>query len=84
MQPIELGIKPRSVSMVTQWKDLSLNKVIKSSKVFNCKKIIKQILIAIDTVHNNFVMHRDLKPANIVLDDEQGNNLKIIDFGMAK
>lgn len=29
-------------------------------------------------------MHRDMKPANIVLDDENGLNLRIIDFGMAK
>lgn len=29
-------------------------------------------------------MHRDLKPANIVLDNGVGDNLKIIDFGMAK
>ena len=29
-------------------------------------------------------MHRDLKPANIVLDNAEGDNLKIIDFGMSK
>jgi serine/threonine protein kinase len=29
-------------------------------------------------------MHRDMKPANIVVDDANGSNLKIIDFGMAK
>jgi serine/threonine protein kinase len=55
--------------MVTTWKDLTLNKVIKASGNYNCKNILKFILVSVDSIHNNLIMHRDIKPANIVLDD---------------
>lgn len=70
--------------MVSEWKNLTLNKIIKEEKGYHAKNIFKQILKATASIHNNFIMHRDLKPANIVLDNGAGENLKIIDFGMAK
>lgn len=70
--------------MVTEWKELTLNKLIKSTNSYDAKKIIRQILKGMESIHNNFIMHRDLKPANIVLDNGDAVNLKIIDFGMAK
>jgi tRNA A-37 threonylcarbamoyl transferase component Bud32/ActR/RegA family two-component response regulator len=45
-------------------------------------EILKQIADAISVVHGHGVLHRDLKPTNILVDQE--NNVKIIDFGVAR
>lgn len=54
----------------------------------------RQICLAIETAHNGIffqgeicpVIHRDLKPTNIfIIEDEQGNEqVKVLDFGIAK
>ena len=43
-------------------------------------KIMKQILEAVNYLHDNGVVHRDLKPENIMLLSNQ-TDLKLIDFG---
>lgn len=43
--------------------------------------IIQQILQAVSYCHNLKIVHRDLKPENVLIDKEQGNCIKIIDFG---
>lgn len=70
--------------MITEWKQLTLNKLIKSNTPYNTQAIFRQIVKGMDSIHSNFIMHRDLKPANVVLDNGNAGNLKIIDFGMAK
>lgn len=45
--------------------------------------IIKQILQAIAYCHEQNVVHRDVKPENLMIDKEQNNILKLIDFGTA-
>jgi serine/threonine protein kinase len=45
------------------------------------KAIFKEILIGINSVHENNVAHRDLKMENIMLDKDF--NIKIADFGFA-
>lgn len=45
--------------------------------------IIKQLLEGIHHLHLHNIMHRDIKPENILL-DEKSNQIKIIDFGLAK
>jgi len=47
-------------------------------------KIFKQILLAIKYCHQNNVCHRDLKPENFLFESKEGDNLKIIDFGLSK
>ena len=54
---------------------------------FSAAKIMKQLLAAVNYLHNNNIVHRDLKPENIMLTSEpkEGNyEIKLIDFGAAR
>lgn len=46
------------------------------------KKIVLQLLDAMQYYHSLQIVHRDLKPSNILI-TRNGNNVKIIDFGLA-
>ncbi|MBN2723121.1 MAG: serine/threonine protein kinase [Deltaproteobacteria bacterium] len=45
---------------------------------------VLQILNALEACHKKSIVHRDLKPENVMLTGPQGNQIKLIDFGMAK
>lgn len=45
--------------------------------------IMKKLFQAINHCHSNNVAHRDLKPENIMY-TEDGEDIKIIDFGLSK
>ena len=49
------------------------------------KKIMRQILDAINYMHKNGVAHRDMKPENIIVENAKDGEfrLKIVDFGLA-
>ena len=46
--------------------------------------IIKQILSALTYIHSNNIVHRDIKPENILLDSNNDDSIKIIDWGTAR
>lgn len=48
-------------------------------------KIMKQIVLGLQSAHKEGIIHRDLKPANIMLDTPDGEPfVKIADFGLAR
>ena len=54
---------------------------------YSAAKIMRQLLAAVNYLHNNNIVHRDLKPENIMLTSEpkEGNyEIKLIDFGAAR
>jgi serine/threonine protein kinase len=47
--------------------------------------VIKQIVAGLKAAHQQGIVHRDLKPGNVmVVNSEEGMQVKIIDFGLAK
>lgn len=53
-----------------------------ANKVNDVRNIMKQVLQAVDFIHESCVIHRDLNPRNILIDDNL--NVKICDFGLAR
>ena len=46
-------------------------------------KTIRQILLAINYMHQKNIIHRDLKPENILFESKDNEDVKITDFGFA-
>uniref|UniRef100_A0A8C4R4B5 Protein kinase domain-containing protein n=1 Tax=Eptatretus burgeri TaxID=7764 RepID=A0A8C4R4B5_EPTBU len=45
---------------------------------------VRQICEAIAHMHQQYILHLDLKPENILCVNREGNQIKIIDFGLAR
>lgn len=46
--------------------------------------VMRNLLSALDYLHQNNIVHRDLKPENLILAEKDNDyNLKIADFGLA-
>ncbi|CAD8207421.1 unnamed protein product [Paramecium pentaurelia] len=48
------------------------------------RQIIKQLLTAIQHIHNKGICHRDIKPDNILVNIEGDCELKLLDFGVSR
>ncbi|MDZ4835761.1 MAG: serine/threonine-protein kinase [Candidatus Melainabacteria bacterium] len=47
-------------------------------------EIFEQLCEGLSVAHGLGIIHRDVKPGNIMFLDEEGNRLKLLDFGIAK
>jgi serine/threonine protein kinase len=66
---------------------LSLDALLRNEGAFDLDKFARialQVLSAVDHAHRKGIIHRDLKPGNIVLQDEETDIVKVVDFGLAK
>ncbi|CBH12012.1 serine/threonine-protein kinase, putative [Trypanosoma brucei gambiense DAL972] len=62
----------------------SLMDLSKKRGAFNCQEIqyiMRQIVSAVEYMHNSMIIHRDLKLGNVLIDFE--GNMKLGDFGFA-
>jgi len=50
----------------------------------DCRIFMRQITLGVEYLHDNHVVHLDMKPENVVCVERNGNNIKIVDFGLAK
>ena len=47
-----------------------------------CRKIVFNLLKAVDAIHKSNVIHRDIKPVNIIIKEDL--SVKLVDFGLAR
>lgn len=45
---------------------------------------MKQVISAVDYMHEKGVVHRDVNPTNVFIVDENTNHIKILDFNVSK
>ncbi|VDN60786.1 unnamed protein product, partial [Dracunculus medinensis] len=67
--------------------DELLDKIFKDGGSINendIRNYVRQILQGIQHMHSKGIAHLDLKPETIVLQSENSNQIKIIDFGLAR
>lgn len=63
-----------------------LSVVLKSHRRLDALRtvqIVRQILSAVGEAHDQGVVHGDLKPENIIIDDADGDRIRVIDFASA-
>ena len=57
------------------------NRMINPISPNQCLNYLRQIILALEQLHQQDIVHRDLKPANIMLRED--NSIALIDFGIA-
>lgn len=74
----------RTILVVMECGDLDLAKYLQSAPDLDLSKIkvlLRQMLEAVQVIHDKKILHSDLKPANFL---QVGQRLKLIDFGIAR
>ena len=61
----------------------TLDKRKKPFTVNKTRKLLWQIMQAVEHCHTRRIMHRDLKPSNVLIDESE-NVVKLADFGLAR
>ena len=80
-----INIASKTVSVVMEFGETDLSKYVKAKKnklsLDEVRDLWKQMLEAVQTIHEGRVIHGDLKPANFLFVD---GKMKLIDFGISK
>lgn len=72
-----------SVIIVYDFHEASLKSFLSlSGSAFNPKIFMREILSALQTIHDYEIIHRDIKPSNILMTKE--GILRLADFGLAR
>jgi serine/threonine-protein kinase len=80
------GEKRSRIYMVMEWcPGRLLRKMLDEGRLAQERalRITIETLKALEYIHTNGVVHRDLKPENIMVDEEDNDRIKLIDFGIA-
>lgn len=80
----ELDRENNRIHIVMEAADMDLGHFLRREprlSLAQLQNIWRQMLEAVQVIHNNRIVHADLKPGNFVL---IGGKLKVIDFGIAK
>ncbi len=76
-----------SVYLVMDFVPMNLRQYIEGTTTLihpdTVKKIMRQVIDAVDYLHTNLILHRDIKPDNILI-DPNSNDIKLIDFGISR
>lgn len=75
------------VYLALSFADRSINDLVESEEYQNYSfddklKILHQLVIGVEHLHNLKIVHRDIKPQNVLIDNK--GNVKISDMGLAK
>jgi serine/threonine-protein kinase len=77
--------KKRPFIKMEYFMGLSLNQLLEKQGVLSFDKtliIIEKVVNAIAHAHDKAIIHRDLHMSNVMVDENQFENLKVIDFGL--
>ena len=80
------GEKRSRIYMVMEWcQGRLLRKILDEGRISQERalRITASVLDALAYIHGQGVVHRDLKPENIMVDETNGDTIKLIDFGIA-
>ena len=77
-------VTEKQLYLIFEYIERDLRKVLDANCLTSgqIRKIMLQILEALNYCHSRRFMHRDLKPENILVDDDF--NIKLADFGLAR
>lgn len=85
VKEIVFGNRLDQIYIVMEFMDKDLKTMIQDLKrplkVSEIKLLLKQLISAVNHLHNNWIIHRDIKPSNLLINR---GVLKLGDFGLAR
>jgi cell division cycle 2-like len=86
VKEVVFGSTLKKVFVVMEYCEHELKSILEDRKLNfthgQIKTLVRQLLLAVDHMHQNYVMHRDLKTSNLLYTNQ--GVLKVCDFGLAR